>query len=142
MVGQISARARSYVRNRATAQMNYWCSIERITGPNLDETTLRATSGGREIIYEGICRIWEVTGGGTFAVAEEEYALQTTNLSIPWDTDPVPQRDDEVEILEAPTDADMVGRRYRILDVAKAGELRATRRFQIQGIQENEAWRR
>jgi hypothetical protein len=142
VVGQISTRARSYIRRKATEQMNFECVVERVSGPSLDKQTLRSTAGGREVIYEGPCRIWEVTGGATFNVAEEEYSLQNTNLSIPWDADPVPITDDEVQILDAPTDPHMVGRRYRIVDVAKAGELRATRRFQVQGIQENESWQR
>lgn len=136
----ITAYARNYVRRKATAQMTATCRIERVEGPTVDPATLRATSGARTTIYEGRCRVWEVTGGGTFMVGEEEYGLQNTNLSIPWDADPVPRKDDEGVILTSPYDPDMVGRRFQINDTAKAGDLRATRRFQVKMLQENEAW--
>lgn len=145
MVGQISTRARNYVRRRATAQMTHHCRIERITNPTFVETAddLLASPGDRTLIYEGICRLWEVAGNAAAVqVGQDEFVMQTTQLAIPWDSDPVPFRDDEVEITDSSTDAHMVGRRYRIMDVAKAGDLRASRRFQLQGLQENESWLR
>jgi hypothetical protein len=58
----------------------------------------------------------------------------TTNLSIPWDVPEIIKRYDEVTILTAPQDSQMVGKRYEIQTVAKAGELRATRRFEVTGL--------
>jgi hypothetical protein len=45
------------------------------------------------------------------------------------------KRYDEVIITLAPTDPQMVGKRYQIQNVAKAGEMRATRRFEITGLE-------
>jgi hypothetical protein len=67
-------------------------------------------------------------------VADDEIVIQSTNLSIPWDTDPIPERNDEVKIISSIVDTDIVGKRYRIMSEAKAGDLRATRRFVVQGV--------
>jgi hypothetical protein len=131
----ISKRARAYVRRRATAGMLSTCQIERVGGVSWDGTTNLVTAGERTIIYEGPCRIWEVSGGGPFTVADDDNTiLQTTNLSIPWDTEPVPEHNDEIVILSSQVDDQMVGKRYRIISSAKTGDLRATRRFVVQGV--------
>jgi len=135
MRGGISKRARAYVRRRTTAGMFSTCQIERIASPDWDGVTNLVTSGQRSIIYTGPCRVWEVSGGSPFTPADAEgIVLQTTNLSIPWDTDPVPNEDDEVLILSSLVDDQLVGKRFRILSSAKAGDLRATRRFVVQGV--------
>jgi hypothetical protein len=72
-------------------------------------------------------------------VGEDEVPLQATQLSIPWNADPVPRRDDEVEVLTS-DDPAMVGKRFRIMDVAKAGDLRPTRRFTVQTIEASRQW--
>jgi hypothetical protein len=136
MTSPISPGALKYVRARATDAMTYVCRIERVAKPTYDETTLIASTGSRTTIYEGACRIWEVTGPGVVMLGEEEYSTQTTNLSIPWNTSPVPIRHDEGVITESDLDPIMVGKRFVILDVAKSGQLRATRRFTIQLKQE------
>lgn len=131
----ISKRARAYVRRRATVGMFTTCQIERVSEGNWNSNTNLVMAGARSIVYEGPCRIWEVSGGSSFVVADdEETLLQTTNLSIPWDVDPVPERNDEVVVLSSLVDDQMVGKRYRILSSAKAGDLRATRRFVVQGV--------
>jgi hypothetical protein len=61
--------------------------------------------------------------------------MQSTQLSIPWNTSPVPRKDDEVEIITSPQDPEMVGKRFVIDSSAKTGELRATRRFSVRGYQ-------
>ena len=70
----------------------------------------------------------------TVVVGDTDIYQQTTQLSIPWDTTALIMRYDEVEILTAPTDSQEVGKRYEIQTVAKAGELRATRRFEVTGV--------
>ena len=86
------------------------------------------------MIYEGICRIWEVAGASSIMVGDTDIYQKTTQLSIPWDTPEIIRRYDEVTILTAPQDSQMVGKRYEIQTVAKAGELRATRRFEVTGL--------
>lgn len=132
----ITAFARSYVRARATAVMEYTCRITRGERPGgYDEDTLVYTPEGLgEVVYEGKCRIWEVAGAASITVSDTDIYQQSTQLSIPWDTEAEIDRYDEVLILTAPQDSQMVGKRYEIQTVAKAGELRATRRFEVTGI--------
>ena len=131
MPSPISEYARSYVRGRATEVMEYTCVIERVQRPSYDEDTLHATPGSRETIYQGVCRVWEVSGPSAVVLGETDIQMMSTQLSIPWDTPEVVRKDDEVKILSAPQDPQMVGRRFQIQSVAKAGELRATRRFSV-----------
>lgn len=136
MTSPITAEARQWVRARATAVMEYTCQIVRGDVPEgYDEDTLVYTPAGLgTVVYEGPCRIWEVANASSFVVAETDIYQMTTNLSIPWDTTTVIRRYDEVTILTAPQDSQMVDKRYQIQTVAKAGELRATRRFEVIGL--------
>lgn len=116
--------------------MEYTCRITRGARPEgYDEDTLIYTPAGlAEVIYEGKCRIWEVASAASITVGDTDIYQQSTQLSIPWDTAEIIQRYDEVEILTAPQDSQMAGKRYEIQTVAKAGELRATRRFEVTGV--------
>ena len=136
MTSPITAEARQWVRHRATAVMEYTCRIERSGAPEgYDEDTLIFTAGGMaQVVYEGVCRIWEVANASSVVVGDTDIYQMTTNLSIPWDSPEVIGRYDVVTILTAPQDSQMVGKQYEIQTVAKAGELRATRRFEVTGI--------
>jgi hypothetical protein len=136
MTSPITAQARAYVRSRATAVMEYTCQIERGGVPEgYDEDTLVYTAAGlAEVVYEGLCRIWEVAGSSAIVVGDTDVYQVSTNLSIPWDSSVLVKRYDVATILTAPQDNQMVGRRFEIQSVAKAGELRATRRFEVTGI--------
>lgn len=136
MVSPISAEARRFVRIRATEVMEYTCRITRGERPEgYDEDTLVYTPAGlAEVIYEGACRIWEVANAQSITVGDTDVYQMNTNLSIPWDSPEIIHRYDEVTILTAPQDSQMVGKRYEIQTVAKAGELRATRRFEVTGL--------
>jgi hypothetical protein len=137
MKGRVSSRARAYVRRRATAQMYATCVIERVDEGLWDPLSNLVTAGGRTVIYTGVCRVWELSGPQPVDIGDDQIVLQSTNISIPWDVNPVPHRDDEVKILGSAVDFDLVGRRYRILDEAKSGDLRATRRFLVHGVEEH-----
>jgi hypothetical protein len=116
--------------------MEYTCQIHSHEVPEAyDEETLVYTAAGlAQLIYEGKCRIWEVANASSVVVGDTDIYQMTTNLSIPWDTPEIIGRYDEVTITSAPQDSQMVGKRYEIQTVAKAGELRATRRFEVTGI--------
>lgn len=137
MQGVNRLTALAYVRDKATENMGYTCRIERVKKPSFDQTTGTATHGEKNTIYEGPCRVWELSGGGPVIIAEDEVTMQNTQLSIPWSTTPIPDRNDEVQILSADDDDDMVGRRFVIDSSARAGEFRATRRFAIRGYQKS-----
>lgn len=134
MTYPISQQAINFVRKRATEVMISECVIERINKPSFDEANGRAVPGSRETIYEGPCRIWEVQGGGPVVISEEDITMQSTQLSIPWATSPVPRRDDEVTITDS-RDDELIGKRFVIDSSAKSGELRPTRRFSVRGYQ-------
>jgi len=132
----ISAEAKRFVRHRATDVMDNTCQIYRGSTPDgYDEDTLVFTpEGPRELVYEGPCRIWEIAGAASVVVGDAEIYQQSTQLSIPWDEPAIIRRYDEVVVTSAPEDSQMNGKRYEIQTVAKAGELRATRRFEVTGI--------
>lgn len=136
MTSPISSVARDWVRQRATEVMEYTCQISRGDVPALyDENTLAYTpAGDKEVVYEGVCRVWEVANTSTVVIGDVDVYQQTTNLSIPWNESPVIKRGDEVEILSAPTDSQMVGKRFEVQSIARAGELRATRRFMVTAV--------
>jgi hypothetical protein len=132
----ISDHAIAYVRGQATAVMTTTCQIfSREVPEAYDEETLVYTAAGlAQMVYEGVCRIWEVANSSSVIVGDTDVYQQTTNLSIPWDTTAVIKRYDEVIIVDEPNDPQMAGRRYEIQTVAKAGAMRATRRFEVTGI--------
>lgn len=136
----ISSRARAYIRSHAEVNMTYTCVVERPGVPTADdfneETSTYNDVAGLEL-YTGPCRIYELSGSGVIDVNFDHVVTQQTKLSIPWDEGVGIRRDDEVKIVSATHDAALVGKRFRILDVDKGGDLRATRRFTIQGIQED-----
>lgn len=111
--------------------MQYKCKIERVTPGDHNEDSLVYTPGSRTVIYDGICRVWEISGGSPVVVSETDIVMQTTQLSIPWNVEVIPQRWDEVLVYDAPTDPALVNKRFQIQDSAKAGEMRATRRFTV-----------
>lgn len=131
----ISDLAINYVRAKAESNMYSTCRIERVTKPSFNQTTGTATPGSKTTIYEGKCRIWEVTGGAPVLIAEEDVVMQATQLSIPWNVSTIPVRNDEVQILSSRSDAHLVGKRFVIDSSAKAGEMRPTRRFSVRGVQ-------
>ena len=130
--------ARNYVRSRVCAEfMNYECRVERVSFSTYDETTLHSVSGTRQIIYEGPCRLWEVSGADTVLVGQEDLQVETTQISLPWDIYPIPKRNDEVIITgkAEEEDSSILGKRFQIQTSAKAGELRPTRRYTVSSVQ-------
>lgn len=130
----ISDAAVAYIREKATDTMVYTCKIERVNLPGFDQSSGRATPGSRELIYEGQCRVWEVSGSGVTVVNEDEIVTQSTQLSLPYEVDPIPKRKDEVLITDSGSDPSMVGRRFVITSHAMAGDLRPTRRFTVTAV--------
>jgi hypothetical protein len=131
MVSLITPQALGYVRSRATRMMTHTCKVERVTKATYDETSLIATPGAKTIIYSGVCRIWSISGSAFVVVGETDVMMQNTQLSIPWDVDPIPQHNDEVTVLTADDDDSLVGKKFQIQDSGKSGALRATRRFTV-----------
>lgn len=134
MSSPISNLSRNYIRSRAEDTMEYQCVIERVQPPTYDDESLLATSGNRTTIYTGTCRIWEVSGAAAVALGDTDLDIQTTQLSTPWNS-PIAKKNDEVVITDAPSwDEEMTGKRFQIQSSAKAGELRATRRYTVTSV--------
>lgn len=130
----ISPRARSYVRRQAKLiQHAGRVRIFTLSEVGYDKDSRMHQPATEEVLYEGPFRIWEVTGRSGVAIGDSEVLLQTTNLSIPWDAEVtrMPRHGDMFEILQHPTDSSIEGARGEIQESAKAGELRATRRFAV-----------
>jgi hypothetical protein len=133
----ISKLARQYVRTRTEDIMSYECRVERMTPPSYDEDTLITTAGGRLTIYEGKFRLWEITGATGLNIGGEDLMLESTQASFPYDS-PLFRKDDEIVITAVPEqDLMLMGNRYQIQTKAKAGELRATRRYTVTSVQRN-----
>lgn len=132
----ISSTALNYTRSRmAQVMMGYECVAERISQGSHDEDTLVYSPGSRQVLYEGVCRVWEVSGASVVGLGDTdaELDISTTQISLPWDS-PLLKKNDEIEITSADTDTQMVGRRFQVQSSAKAGELRATRRYSVTGL--------
>lgn len=133
----VSDFALDMVREYATENMGYTVLIERVTKPTFDQSSGTAVPGSRTTIYSGPGRIWEISGASIVTVgSEDEISMQSVQLTIPWGTTPVPRKWDEVTVIDAARDDYLIGKRFVIDSSAKAGELRATRRFSIRGYQE------
>ncbi len=136
MPSPISPYARRYVRSRATAVMQYRCNAERVVPAKYDNVTLLGSSGEREVIIEDSpCRIWEIQGAGAVMLGDTDIMVENVQLSLPWDSE-ILKKNDEITITFAPTqDESMLGKRFEIISAAKAGELRATRRYSVWALQ-------
>ena len=129
-------RARAFVQSRAQDFMSTTCEIKRPHDPSFDISTGFGNAGSRSTIYTGKCRVHEVTNGPVVMIGEDEISQQNTQISIPWNADPVPIKGDYIKITASRVDTNLVGRLFVITDMAKSGELRATRRFNVSVIEE------
>lgn len=141
----VSPYARSYVRGHATAHMYYTVQIVRMSQGVFDESTGGITTAAKLVIYDGPARFWTVSGPQVIAVGEDQMAFVQTNMSIPWDSDPVPKRDDIATVTTYDPhpgygDAALLGRSFRILDVQLGGQMFATRRMSVLAIEASAAW--
>lgn len=138
----ISPRARAYVRRQAsTIQHAGEVRIYRTGEASYDKESRLYGPKAVMVLYQGPFRLWEVTGRSGVAVGDSTVLIQSTNLSIPWDAVPavpfadipenMPRHGDQFEVLVHPTDRTIIGSTGEIQESAKAGELRATRRFAV-----------
>lgn len=130
----LSSLARNYTRTRMPAAMAYSCRVERVTKPTIG-VDLKATPGARTTVYEGPFRLWEITGATSLNLGGEDIMMESTQASFPHDA-PLFRKDDEIVITACPpADAKLTGQRFQIQTKAKAGELRATRRYTVTAVQ-------
>jgi hypothetical protein len=116
--------------------MTYECRAERLSAVAYDDVTLIVPPRQRQVIIENSpCRIWEITGAQALNIGGTDLMVENLQLSLPYDT-PILKRNDEVEITNTPDqDTSIAGKRFRVLSSARAGELRATRRYAVEAIE-------
>lgn len=137
MIG-ISSFATNYLRTRTADRMQDSCRIFRRSGVTVDEN-FKASRGEAVVKYDGPCRIWEVTAGNQVIVSDQQVVVTQTYLSLPWDA-PVPESDDIV-LITASADSDLVGRTVAITGITRGGGLRASRRFTVTFVDsQSDAW--
>ena len=87
------------------------------------------------IVYEGVSRVYEVTGPLTMSYGEAPSYYSSTYCSIPIEAlgDEVARIHDMVEVL-AHLDATVVGRIFRVTHVDSGGQFPVSRRLSLQGV--------
>lgn len=141
----VSPYARNYARLHASAHMYYTVSIVRMLDPLFDDVTGLLEATQKLSVYQGPARIWTVAGPQVLGVGEDQLTLRQTYVSIPWDAFPVPNRDDIVTVLTYDVhpfygDDELIGRTFRVTDVELGGQMYATRRLQVIGLEPSSAW--
>jgi len=135
MPSPISPRARDYVRSRATAVMEYRCKAERLNKATVDDQLVAQPASRTTLASDLPCRIWEIQGSSSVLVGDTTVMMQNVQLSTPWNS-VILKKDDEIEITYAPTqDTAMMGKRFKVVSTAFAGELRATRRYNVKAVE-------
>jgi hypothetical protein len=127
---------RVYVRRQATAIMQYTCRAERPSRPSYDDGDLLGTPGAKTVIWDAQpCRIWEIQGAQMVDLNGAVSMVENLQLSTPWNA-PVLKRGDEIVITVASDeDTFMQGKRFQVNSGARAGALRATRRYNVKAVQ-------
>lgn len=124
--------SRSYLTSRATMLLEEECIIKRpVEGRVMyDPATRRTINVTRMDIYQGPCRLWELSSGSHIVIGAEEFTTSVLRLTVPWDVDPVPEVDDVFQMTKS-TDSSIVGRWLEIIHVTRGGGLRGSRTFTV-----------
>ena len=129
-VARISPYAAKYLRRRGEDLLTDTCRITRARVTTLDPVTNEFSHDAGPVIYEGACRLWQNSSGMSVQVGDENMAVSTVYLSLPWDIDPIPEMEDLVEILTA-QDPAVVGTTLFLGSPTRGGNLRGTRRYLV-----------
>jgi Family of unknown function (DUF6093) len=142
MVFRVATRySRQYIARRALGAMVDRVSINRPGDVALNTSTGMNVAVAGEEVYQGLARIYSVTGPQVLDLGEADITLRMTYISIPSDYLPAPQKDDLITVLEARSDEALQGKVFRILDVDGGGLVRAVRRMQCVTWEESSSWR-
>ena len=139
MARPLSPRVAAYARQAVISYHNIELEVTRQLVSSLDEVTglITTTFDGEFTGYAGSGRFWLSNDGVVTNVGEGDYSTISTNISIPWDADPVPELDEYVVITSSYEDSTLEGKIYRIMGVDGGGFLRAARRLQVVAVSEN-----
>jgi|SRR5690606_35677725 len=113
------------------------CRIYRPGAMVIDPDNDSAKRGDADIKYEGKCRFWEVQAGSPVVIGDQQVTVTQSYLSLPFDSY-VPEQDDIVLII-ASADSDLVGRTVQVVATVRGGGLRASRKFQVRLVESQKA---
>lgn len=136
-----------FARSSAEGTMN---SLVRITRPGeatYDEETREYGPGLQLLIYSdpldpakgGIAGITPAQGPITMELGDEPQYYSSVTVYLPQSAPKNPRINDIVEVLGSP-DGDMVGRRFRVVDVPAGGRITASIALQCTGIAPSREW--
>ena len=139
MARPLSPRVAAYARQAVLSYHNIEIEVVSQLVSSLDDATgmITTTFDGGFTGYAGSGRFWLSNDGVVSSAGDGDYSTISTNISIPWDADPVPALDEYVVITSAYEDSTLEGKIYRIMGVDGGGFLRAARRLQVVAVSEN-----
>jgi len=141
------AYAQNVARAHAEGSMNSLVLITRPASAAFDESTREYTPGLQEVIYDdpatpgagGMAGVSPAQGPITMDLGDEPQYYSSATVYLPKDTPKVPMINDIVEVKTSP-DEDMVGRRFRVVDVPAGGRIDASVALQCTGISPSREW--
>lgn len=146
MLADFSALVRRSIRTatpmaraQAEGSMNAVLAVMRPSEPVFNRATGAFDSLEETPRYEGKGSITIVAGPQQLGLGEEQTFFSNGRAHIPLSA-PRPQVDDLVKVVDHP-DQSLVGRLFRVLDVAAGGEIPTAYAMQISGAQPGPNWR-
>lgn len=134
--------ARAKVRESVQRFMTTPITILRGDLGTFDEAT--GMVGGLDnvkTIYAGGARVHTITGQGGVVAGDGEFDTRQTIISVPWDTKPVPSRDDLVVVgTDNVADIELTGEVYRVMEVEGGGLFGDARRLSCVGWHPSRYW--
>lgn len=127
--GLVTQVATRYVEHNFTSMVRV--SRMSATVPSTDGTV---ASAERYPVYEGMSRVYEVTGPMTLSLGDEPVFLKSSYCTIPAAAS-VPVVNDMVEVVTHP-DPKMVGRVFKVTSVDAGGQIPAGHRMQLAGTEQ------
>ena len=124
----LGSYGRGVIQGQAESLMDSQIKISR-PGRAYDPVTRRDSNTAGDLIYEGKARIWEVPGGSTAIIGDDEIVMTSTYMSVPYSA-PMPEADDLIVIVDS-VDPDLIGRTVNIDSIVRGGSLAASRQFSV-----------
>lgn len=135
----------------ADGMMNSLVVISRPGDSGYNETTREYTPPQATVVYDALDEDGEPTGAGgiagitpadgpiTFSVGDEPTYYESITAHIPFSC-PIQPRIDDVVLVIANPDRDLVGRRFRITDVPAGGRINPDTTLTCVGIAPSRQW--
>ena len=140
MIGLLLARAK--VRARVAQSFTTPMVIKRGQLGTFNSTTgLQGGLASASTVFTGHGRVHTITGQGGVVAGDGEFDTRQVVISVPWNTTPVPARDDMV-VLGADTAADpeLPGEVYRVMEVEGGSLFGDARRLSCVGWHPSRYW--